>query len=69
MLWLYVMMAPGQGTETRVPSLWRLSTVPVAAGCDVVDMTVTTLLSIHELAVTFPLCSVFDSPLLWLVIM
>ena len=63
------MMASGQGTEMRVPSFWRLRTVPIADGCDVVDMTVTTFLSIHAEAVTFPFWSVFDSPLLWLVIM
>ena len=63
------MMDSGQGTEMRVPSFCRLRTVPVADGCDVVDMAVTTLLSIHAVAVTFPLWSVFDSPLLWLVIM
>ena len=47
----------------REPSLCLRSTVPVAEGCVFVDMTVTGLLSIHTLAVTLPLCIVFDSPL------
>ena len=53
----------GQGIEVRVPSFCLQRTEPVADGWVFVDITVTSLLSIHTLAVTSPLWSVFDSPL------